>query len=336
MTQSVNAWAAQNPKGPFEPFEYTLGPLGALDVDIDVASCGICHSDMSMWHNEWGMSQFPLVPGHEVTGQVRAVGSEVSHLKPGDWVGVGWHAGYCNTCHECLGGDHNLCGSAEGTIVARHGGFADRIRARAPSAVRLPDGIDPMTAGPLLCGGITVFNPLVQMNVKPTDRVGVIGIGGLGHLALQFASAWGCEVVAFSSNADKTAEAKAFGAHHVVNSRDEAALAEWAGQLDFILSTVNVMLAWDQYLACLKPKGQLHVVGAALEPMAVPAFSLIPAQRSVSGSPVGSPVTIATMLEFAARHGIAPKVERFEFDQVNEAIDHLASGQARYRVVLAR
>jgi uncharacterized zinc-type alcohol dehydrogenase-like protein len=194
--------------------------------------------------------------------------------------------------------------------------------------------VDPVDAGPLFCGGITVFNPIVQCGVKPTDRVGVIGIGGLGHFALQFLNKWGCEVTAFSSTDAKADEARRMGAHNVVNSRDPQALKKLARQFDFIISTVNVDLDWGSYIDALGPKGRLHLVGAVVEPIPVGSFSLLGQQRSISGSPVGSPATIAQMLGFCARHGIAPITERFPMSQVNEALEHLRQGKARYRVVL--
>jgi uncharacterized zinc-type alcohol dehydrogenase-like protein len=249
---------------------------------------------------------------------------------------LGWHSDYCHHCSSCGSGDHNLCATAQGTIVGRHGGFADKVRANAASVVALPEGMDAKTAGPLFCGGITVFNPLVQFDIKPTDKVAVVGIGGLGHIALQFLRAFGCEVTAFTSSESKTAEAKELGAHHCINSRDADAIAAAAGRFDFILTTVNVKLDWNLYLSTLKPKGRLHFVGATLEPLDINVFSLIGAQRSVSGSPVGSPATIKKMLDFAVQHKIQPVVEMFKFDQINEAIAHLESGKARYRIVLER
>jgi uncharacterized zinc-type alcohol dehydrogenase-like protein len=231
-------------------------------------------------------------------------------------------------------GDHNLCPTGEGTIVGRHGAFADKVRAHWAWAAPLPAALDPAKAGPLFCGGITVFNPLVQFDVRPTQRVGVVGIGGLGHMALQFANKWGCEVFAFSSSAGKEAEAKKLGAHHVVNSKDDGAMAKLAGKLDLLLVTVNVPLNWPAYLGALAPRGKLHFVGAVGEPIAVPAMALIVAQKSVSGSPLGSPATTADMLDFCARHGIAPVTETFPLSKVNDALSHLRAGKARYRIVL--
>lgn len=331
----IKALAAFEPGGTLQPFSYELGPLGPDDVEIDVVHCGICHSDLSMRDNAWGMTQYPFVPGHEVVGTVAAFGANVAQFEIGQRVGLGWHAGYCLSCSSCLSGDHNLCAQAQGTIVGRHGGFAEKVRAHATSVIALPDGIDFESTGPLFCGGITVFNPLIQFGVTSTDRVAVVGIGGLGHMALKFLRAWGCEVTAFTSHTSKRDELLAMGAHHVIDSRDPQAIEAAAGRFDLILSTVNVKLDWNAFVSTLKPKGRLHFVGASLEPLDLGVFPLIVGQRSISGSPVGSPANIARMLDFAVRHDIRPTIERFSFDQANEAFDRLAKGEARYRIVLS-
>jgi uncharacterized zinc-type alcohol dehydrogenase-like protein len=198
----------------------------------------------------------------------------------------------------------------------------------------LPEALDATTAGPMFCGGITVFNPIVQFGVKPTDRVAVIGIGGLGHIALKFLRAWGCEVTAFTSSDSKRDEALKLGAHRTLNSRNADELTKAAGSFDFILNTTNVALDWNSYIAALKPEGRLHTVGAVLEPMGLHAFPMIAAQKEVSGSPLGSPSTTDTMLQFCARHGIAPTVETFPMSKANDALEHLRAGKARYRIVL--
>ena len=332
---TTRAWEALKKGGSLEPYEFASGDLKSDQVEIAVEYCGICHSDLSLLENAWGNAVYPLVAGHEVVGRVIATGPEVpASLKIGARVGLGWFSESCMACALCLHGDHNLCQTAEQTIVSRHGGFAERVRSHWAWATPLPEGLDPAKAGPLFCGGITVFNPIVQFGVKPTDRVGVIGLGGLGHLALQFLDKWGCEVTAFSSRPDKSDELRSLGADTVVNSRDSAELAKVAGKFDFILSTVNVPLDWNSYINALAPRGRLHTVGAVLEPIPVPAFSLIMAQRSLSGSPLGSPATTRDMVEFCARHTIAPVTEFFPMSKVNDALEHLRAGKARYRIVL--
>ncbi len=330
----IKALAASEKGAPLEPFEFELPELGAEEVEIAVEYCGICHSDLSMWNNDWGQTQFPFVPGHEVIGRVVEVGSAAKKLKVGDRVGLGWISGSCMECEQCLSGHQNICPHTEGTIVGRFGGFAQRTRAHWAWAIPLPEELDPAKFGPMFCGGITVFQPIVLGEVKPTDKVAVIGIGGLGHMALQFLHSWGCEVTAFTSSESKIEEAKKLGAHKTLNSRDPQAIKAAAGQFDFILSTVNVTLDWNDILGALAPGGRLHFVGAALEPIPVPAFALIGGEKSVSGSPTGPPQTTATMLEFCARHDIAPVVEEFPMSKANEALKHLEDGKARYRVVL--
>jgi len=332
---TVRAFAALSQGAPLGAFEYELSELGPDQVDIKVEYCGICHSDLAMLGNDWGMTQYPLVPGHEVVGTVEHKGEHVKGLSLGQRVGLGWFSASCMHCHTCLSGDQNLCPTAEQTIVGRHGGFADLVRASWEWTTPLPETLDAAKAGPLFCGGITVFNPIVQFDVRPTHRVGVIGIGGLGHLALQFLSKWGCEVTAFSSSAGKEAEIKRLGAHHVVNSRDSSAMQKLAGRFHFILNTTNVNLDWNAYLAVLGPKGRLHTVGTVPDPIPAPAFTMIVGQRSISGSPLGSPATTQDMLEFCARHNIAAVTEQFAMKDVNAALKHLHEGKARYRIVLA-
>ncbi len=334
MTIQVHALAAREARGQLAPFEFTLPDLGEDQVDIAVESCGVCHSDLSMLDNDWGMSQYPFVPGHEVIGTIAAVGHGVKRVSVGQRVGLGWYSASCMGCGQCMSGDHNLCATAEGTIIGRPGGWATRVRCDEHWAIPLPEGIDASKAGPLFCGGITVFNPIVQFDVRPTHRVGVIGIGGLGHLALRFLRAWGCEVTAFTSTASKRDEALAMGAHHVVTTGDAAAIGKLAGSLDFILNTANADLDWQALVMALAPRGRLHTVGAVPGAMSFGAFPLLVGQRSVSGSPLGSPNTMKTMIDFAARHGIEAKTETFRMSEANAALDHLRAGKARYRIVL--
>lgn len=334
MTKSIKAWAAAGPGKPFERFSYEPGPLKADEVEIQVEYCGLCHSDLSMWQNEWGMSAYPLVPGHEVVGRIVARGGEVRGLADGERVGLGWFARSCMHCAQCLTGDYHLCPTVEATIVGRHGGFAERVRCHWAWAVPLPEALPSPTSGPLFCGGITVFSPLIELGLRPVDRAGVVGIGGLGHLALQYLRAWGCEVTAFTSRAGKARDLESMGAHRVVASTDERALADMAGSLDLLLVTTSAALDWPRFITTLAPRGHLHFVGAVLEPLNIGAFSLIGGQKSVSGSPFGRISTLRHMLDFSERHKIAPIVEHFPMSRVNDALDHLHSGKARYRIVL--
>jgi uncharacterized zinc-type alcohol dehydrogenase-like protein len=310
-----------------------LGPLGDEDVEVAVEHCGLCHSDLSVLNNEWELSQYPAVLGHEVIGRITAVGPNAKGLKVGQRVGVGWNSGSCMHCYQCMSGSHHLCPEVQATIVGHRGGFASHLRSHWAWAIPLPEKLNFSEAGPLLCGGITVFAPLA-MYAKPTSRVGIIGIGGLGHMAVKFAAAYGCDVTAFTSSESKFEEAKSFGANHVVSSRNSAAIKKLAGSFDLLISTVNVPLDWDAMIGALAPNGRLHAVGAVLEPIPVAAFSLIMGQRSVSGSPTGSPVMIEMMLDFASRHNIAPQTEHFPMSKINEAFARLESGKTRYRIVL--
>ncbi len=334
MSEKIKSYAAMEAGGKLVPFEFEAGELGSEQIEIAVESCGICHSDLSMKNNEWMMTQFPFVGGHEIVGKITAAGAGVKGLKVGDIVGLGWNSATCGFCDNCISGFQINCPTLEGTIVQRHGGFAEKVRCNWDWAVKLPDEMDASKAGPLFCGGITVFNPFVQNDIKPTDKVGVIGIGGLGHLALQFADKWGCEVTAFTSDLSKTDELKALGADFVVNSRDSMELGKLAGKFDMILSTVNVSLDWQSYLNALAPKGKLHLVGATLEPVPIVSFQLIMGQKGVSGTATGSPAVVRKMIEFCARHNIETVTENYKMSQINEAFEHLESGKARYRIVL--
>ena len=330
---TYKAWVAKAAKQPLELETVDLGPLWTEDIEVAVEHCGLCHSDLSIWNNEWGISQYPAILGHEVVGRITAVGPNAKGLAVGQRVGVGWNSGSCMHCHQCMSGSHHLCPQVQPTIVGHRGGFASHIRAHWAWAIPLPENLNFAEVGPLLCGGITVFAPLA-MFAKPTDRVGIIGIGGLGHMAVKFAAASGCHVTAFTSSENKFEDARRFGANQVVSSKDTAALSNLGGSFNLLISTVNVTLDWDAIIGMLAPNGRLHIVGAVLEPIPVAAFSLIMQQRSISGSPTGSPEAIATMLDFAARHNIAPQTEHFPMSKINEAFARLQSGEVHYRIVL--
>jgi uncharacterized zinc-type alcohol dehydrogenase-like protein len=332
-TTTIDAWVATAAKSSFQRQQIELPQLGADEIEIKVEYCGLCHSDISVLNNDWGISQYPAVLGHEVIGRVTALGANAKGLAVGQYVGVGWNADSCMHCRQCLSGHHQLCVEAQPTIVGHKGGFASHMRSHWAWAIPLPDNTNAAEAGPLLCGGITVFNPLA-MYAKPTSRVGIVGIGGLGHMGLKFAAAYGCDVTAFTSSESKFDEARGFGAHHVVSSRDSAAIRKLAGTFDLLIITVNVALDWEALINTLAPNGRMHVVGAVLEPIPVAAFPLIMGQRSISGSPTGSPIDMLTMLEFAALHNVTPQTEHLPLSQINEAFARLEAGKARYRIVL--
>ena len=331
----IHAYAAMQAGEPLVPYQFDAGELQPHQVEIKVEYCGLCHSDISVINNEWQSSQYPVIAGHEVIGTITQLGSEAKGLKVGQRVGLGWTAESCQSCDQCISGQQVLCtGEHTATIVGHAGGFADKVRAGWQWVIPLPDDLDPTSAGPLLCGGITVFDPILKHQIQAIHHVAVIGIGGLGHMAIKLLKAWGCEITAFTSHPDKTDELKAMGADHVVNSRDDAALKAQRGKFDLLLSTVNVTLNWNAYLNTLAPNGTVHFLGLVLEPVAVPVGALISGAKSVTGSPTGSPAALRQLLKFAARKNIAPQIELYPMSKLNDAIERLHSGQARYRIVL--
>ena len=327
----ITVWQASEAGAKLQAAERPLLEPAANELVLEVLHCGLCHSDLSMLNNHWGLTSYPLIPGHEVVGRVVSVGSAVNPDVIGELRGLGWISGSCCHCIQGLGGTGNLCALLEATIVGRQGGFASHVTAHQDWAIPLPEGIDPGVAGPLFCAGITVFSPLIDEAVSPTAHVAVIGIGGLGHIALQFARAWGCEVTAITTNLSKTEEAKRFGAHQVV-SIDQ--LSNLAGKFDLIINTVNHSLDWAAVMASLAPLGRLHQLGAVIEPIQVGAFDLIMARRSITGSPTSSPASLLKMVDFCVRHNIRPQVEHLPINRVNEAVERLQRGDVRYRFVL--
>jgi alcohol/geraniol dehydrogenase (NADP+) len=336
---TVTAFAAVEAGAELTPYRYDADALGPLEVDVDVTHCGICHSDIGMIDNEFGYSRFPVVAGHEAVGVVSAVGSAVDpqRLSIGQRVGIGAIAGSCMACEFCLTGRHQLCASRDDTILrGDRGGFASSLRASDwRFAYPIPDAIESIHAGPMLCAGVTVFAPFLRHGVTPTDRVGIVGIGGLGHLAIQFARAWGCEVTAISSSASKRDEAHEFGADHFIATRDTDDLAQAAGSFDFIMSTVSADLPWDEYLTALKPQGTLSVVGVPASALRLGAFELLYSEKKVSGGVPASRQETVQMLDFAARTGVRPKVEVFPIADINEAVARVRAGKPRYRAVVA-
>jgi uncharacterized zinc-type alcohol dehydrogenase-like protein len=317
------------------PFRYDPGELGPQEVEIGVTHCGICHSDLHLISNDWGISQYPFIPGHEIVGTVTAVGADVRSLEAGQRVGLGWQSNSCGTCEWCSRGMENLCALAEATCVHRNGGYADRVRANARFVIPIPEALESAHAAPLLCGGITVYNPLRSHGINPSSRVGVVGIGGLGHIAIQFARVFGAEVTAFSTSAAKEEEVRALGAHNFVNTRESKAMKEMAGTQDFILSTVNADLDWGVFVQTLRPTGTLCFVGVPPSPVSVSAFPLITGIRTLTGNPTGSPYRLREMLDVAARHGVKAQIESFPMSKANEAIEKVKKNKVRYRAVLA-
>ncbi|PJE80444.1 putative formaldehyde dehydrogenase AdhA [invertebrate metagenome] len=331
----INAYAALEAKKSLQPWQYEPAPLDSDSVQIDVTHNGLCHTDIHMRDNDWGISQFPLVPGHEVVGTVTRTGDRVTHLSIGDRVGFGWIRNSCRRCDYCLQGQENICREGyTGLIVGHHGGFADKLQAPADFAFRIPDALDSVYAAPLLCAGITVYTPLRTHITHPGMKIGVIGIGGLGHLAIQFAYAMGAEVTAFSTSADKEQEARQFGAHHF-RHWTPATLKNMAGSQDLLLNTAPSAIDWQATFALLGNNGKLCLVGIpASADITLPLSTLVFGQKSLVGSIVGGRTFMNEMLSLAAAHHIVPMVETMPLSDINKAMDQVATNKARYRIVL--
>ncbi len=330
----IQAYAAKAPKGRLEPFSYDPGALGPLEVEVKVTHCGICHSDQAMIDNDWRFTAYPLVPGHEVVGAIAAIGAGVRGLAVGQRVGIGWQCGSCGECEFCRAGHETFCDKERDTIVHHHGGFSERVRSDANFAIPLPDALDSAQAAPLLCAGTTVYTPMLHHGVTANTRAAVVGIGGLGHLAVQFLAKMGCEVTAISSTHDKDEEARGFGAAHFIATRGTDELKKAAGRFDFILNTVPADLPWDDYIAALRPFGKFVTVGVPDSDIKFGVFPVIGKERSLCGGRTGSPAEMATMFNFAARHGVQAKIEKFKMADINAAMDRVRTGKMRYRVVL--
>jgi uncharacterized zinc-type alcohol dehydrogenase-like protein len=317
------------------PYKYSVEELGPHEVEVRITHCGVCHSDLHLIDNDWGVSKYPFIPGHEIVGTVTAVGSEVVDRQAGQRVGIGWQADSCGICEWCRQGDEHLCAKSQPTCIGRNGGYADSIRVNALFAIPIPEVLESENVAPLLCGGITVYSPLRNLLARPSSRVGVIGIGGLGHLALQFARAFGCEVTAFSTSQDKEQEALELGANHFVNTRDNGGLKKAVGSFDLILSTTSADQDFQGFVAALRPKGTLVILGVAPSPLQIGGHSLISGQKAIAGSPTGSPRDLREMLDVAARHKVKAITEHFAMKDANKAVERVKKNQVRYRAVLA-
>ena len=330
----IHGLAAHAAGAQLVPYRYEPGELAAHEVEVKISHCGVCHSDIHLIDNDWGNSKYPFVPGHEIVGTVSAVGTGVKDRMVGERVGIGWQSDSCGICEWCRQGDEHLCANCQGVCLGRNGGYADAVRVNSRFAIPVPDGLDSENVAPLLCAGITVYSPLRKHGVGPFSRVGVVGIGGLGHLGLQFAKAFGAEVTALSTSKDKEAEARELGATGFVNTRDTAELKKVAGSFDLVLSTVSADQDWQALVNSLRPKGTLCIVGVPPSPITLQAFPMISGQRSVAGSPIGSPRDLHEMLDVAARHNVKAVTERFAMAKANDAIAKVKKGKVRYRAVL--
>jgi uncharacterized zinc-type alcohol dehydrogenase-like protein len=334
MINRVTGYAAFGKGEELKEFEWESPALKSTWIEVEISHCGICHSDLHLIDNGLGITKYPFVPGHEIIGKVTHVGDLVHVIKPGDRVGIGWQSGSCHNCEYCNSGNENCCAQMESTCVTQYGGYASSFRCDAKFAVKIPDRLSSEKAAPLMCGGVTVYQPLRFYNVTPNQKVAVIGIGGLGHLAVQFLDAFGCEVTAISSSVQKKQEAEELGADFFVVSKD-GSLSKLANRFDVILNTVSADLPLNEYFATLKPMGKLIMIGLGSPTVTVPAPPLVLGQRLLGGSWIGSPSMIEEMLEFSAQQKIKVKTELFPMNKVNEGIKSVRENRVRYRAVLA-
>ena len=337
------AYAAASPGAPLAPFALDRREPGPHDVVIDVLFCGVCHSDIHQARDEWGGSLFPMVPGHEIVGRVAAVGAEVERFAPGDLAGVGCMVDSCRTCSPCREDHEQFCEAGcaftyNGTEMDRktptYGGYSTRVVVQDRFTLKIPAGLDPARAAPLLCAGITTYSPLHRYGCKAGTRVGVVGLGGLGHMAVKLAAAMGAEVTMLSTSASKEADAHRLGAKGFVMTRNPDALTALAKSFDLLIDTVSAPHDYNAYLRTLRPGGTMVVVGVPPEATPVAAFSLINANRQLAGSLIGGIAETQEMLDYCAAHGVASDVEIIPIQQINAAYERMLRGDVRYRFVI--
>ena len=341
---AVAAYAAFNATSPFRPWTLERREPGPRDVAIDIDFCGVCHSDLHTARAEWGEPARPCVPGHEIVGRITAVGGEVTAFSVGDRVGVGCIVDSCRECQPCREGLEQFCepgmtgtygGVEKETGRPTYGGYSRAIVVDDRYVLRIPDGMDAAAAAPLLCAGITTYSPLRHWKVGPGSKVGVVGLGGLGHMGLKLAKAMGAEVTLFTTSPDKEADARRLGADHVVLSRDAEAMAAQARQFDFILNTVAAPHDLDPFLNALNRDGTMCLVGAPASPHPSPdVFNLIMKRRSLAGSLIGGIAETQEMLDFCAEHGIASDIEMIPMQEIDDAYERMLKGDVKYRFVI--
>jgi len=337
-------YAAQNATTPLAPFSFERREPREQDVQIDILYCGVCHSDLHTVRGEWGGTLYPSLPGHEIVGRVTRVGSGVKKFKIGDLVGVGCMVDSCRTCISCREGLEQYCeagftgtynGPEQGTGANTYGGYSDVIVVDESFVLRIPDGLDPAAAAPLLCAGITTYSPLRRWRVQPGQKVGIVGLGGLGHMAVKLARAMGAHVVLFTTSPNKREDALALGAHEVVVSKDKEAMAAQRNSFNFILDTVAAPHDLDAYLVLLARDGAMVLVGAPAEPHpATTVFNLIMKRRQLAGSLIGGIAETQEMLDFCAEHGIISEIEMIPIQSINEAYERMLRSDVKYRFVI--
>jgi len=329
----IQALAALERGQPVVPWTYDSPDLMPHEVIIKVKACGICYSDIHMIDNDWRGTKYPLVPGHEIVGEVVECGREVK-LKPGARVGVGWQRSSCLHCDDCLAGNENLCAENKGVIQQGHGGFADYLVMDSRFSFVIPDALPSEETAPLLCGGITVYAALVYAGMTHGKHIGVIGLGGLGHMAVQFASRLGNDVTVFSTSENKAAEAGKLGAKEVLVNTGPRIKSKPKRPLDIIISTVYHSLQWTDYIKLLGSDGTFTFVGVPSDDLQIPIGLLLGKRRRIMGSPTGGRAIISRMLKIAADNGIGAVIEKFPMSAANEAITRVRENKIRYRAVL--
>lgn len=339
---TAKAYAAPSASQPLEPTTVERRAVGPNDVLIDIAYSGICHSDIHTVRGEWGRVPYPLTPGHEIVGTVAEVGDDVTKHKVGDRVGVGCMVNSCRECDNCKAGSEQYCTNGnvmtyggkdrDGSIT--QGGYATNVVVDADFVLSVPESIPYEKAAPLLCAGVTTYSPLAHWNAGPGKKVAVVGMGGLGHMAVKIAVAMGAEVTVLSQTLSKQEDGLRFGAKHYFATSDEATFTELRNTFDLIINTVSANLEIDQYLNLLTLDGTMVYVGAPAEPIPVRAFTLFNNRRSFAGSTIGSIRETQEMLDFCAEHGIAPEIELIEAGQINDAYERVLKSDVRYRFVI--
>src|SRR5919107_119033 len=339
----TNGYATEGPKAPLKPFEFGRREVGARDVLIEIQYCGVCHSDIHQVRDEWGGSIYPMVPGHEIVGRVARVGNEVTKFGEGDLAGVGCFVDSCRVCRNCRDGEEQYCenhlvstynGTERDEKTPTYGGYSTKIVIDEDYALRIPEGLPLANAAPLLCAGITTYSPLRRFKVGEGQRVGVVGLGGLGHMGVKLAASMGARVTVFSTSPGKEEDARGLGAHDFVVTREPGRLEALAGQYDFILNTVSAQHDINAYLNLLRREGALVLVGAPDKPFEGPAFSLITNGRSLAGSMIGGIRETQEMLDYCAEKNISSDIELIPIHKIEEAYDRTVKGDVRYRFVI--
>jgi uncharacterized zinc-type alcohol dehydrogenase-like protein len=341
-TTPARAYGAQAADAPLAPLQIERRALGPKDVRIDIKFCGICHSDIHFTRGEWGNVPYPAIPGHEIAGVVAAVGSEVTSFAEGDRVGVGCMVNSCRECENCRKGEEQYClpgntqtyGSTDRDGTVTYGGYSDHVVVDEDFVLRIPDGLELDVAAPLLCAGITTYSPLRHWGAGPGKQVAVVGLGGLGHMAVKLAKAMGAEVTVLSQSLRKQDDGFKLGADGYYATSDKATFKELRGRFDLIINTVSAKLEIGRFLELLKTDGALVNVGAPPEPLPVPVFPLLLQRRSFAGSAIGSIRDTQEMLDFCAEHGIGADIEVIAADQINEAWERVLRSDVRYRFVI--